>query len=115
MPEVKRIVRHRHLPAVSYKHTHTCMPMHTVQTWCPCGARKRTQCICARPDASRLVKAHCDVRFFTLMQAIYKASKTRRVIQESDKRKLNNRIKHSAPGTVKPKADRKKKVLAEVE
>ena len=36
-------------------------------------------------------------------------------MQESDKRKLKNRITHSAPGSVKVKPERKKKVVAEVE
>ncbi|KIY94371.1 WD repeat and SOF domain-containing protein 1 [Monoraphidium neglectum] len=62
LPEVKRIVRHRHVP-----------------------------------------------------KAIYKAAKTRRKVQDADKRKLTNRIKHSAPGSVTVKPERKKKIVAEVE
>ncbi|KAG2441056.1 hypothetical protein HXX76_003909 [Chlamydomonas incerta] len=62
MPEVKRITRHRHLPA-----------------------------------------------------AIYKASKTRRAVTESDKRKLSRRIEHSAPGSITVKPERKRKILAQVE
>ncbi|MEW5309648.1 MAG: hypothetical protein WDW38_001521 [Sanguina aurantia] len=62
MPEIKRIVRHRHLPV-----------------------------------------------------AIYKAGKTRRAVQDADKRKLKRRIEHSAPGSVKVKAERKKKIIAELE
>jgi WD repeat and SOF domain-containing protein 1 len=49
------------------------------------------------------------------LQAIYKAAKTRRAMQDSAARKLANRIKHSAPGSIKVKADRKKKLVAEVE
>ncbi|GLC33361.1 hypothetical protein PLESTB_000341300 [Pleodorina starrii] len=62
MPEVKRIVRHRHLPA-----------------------------------------------------AIYRASKMRRAVTDSDKRKLQRRIDHSAPGSIVVKPERKKKILAQVE
>lgn len=62
MPDIKRITRHRHLPA-----------------------------------------------------AIYKAGKIRRTIQNSDKRKLERRIAHSKPGSIEVKADRKKKVIAELE
>ncbi|GIL86728.1 hypothetical protein Vretimale_19826, partial [Volvox reticuliferus] len=62
MPEVKRIVRHRHLPA-----------------------------------------------------AIYKAAKMRRTVVESDKRKLQRRIEHSAPGSIVVQTERKKKILAQVE
>lgn len=62
MPEIKRITRHRHLPA-----------------------------------------------------AIYKAGKTRRHVQDADKRKLERRIAHSKPGSITVKPDRKKKIIAEVE
>lgn len=48
-------------------------------------------------------------------QAIYKASKTRRVIKQAEDRRLQNRIKHSAPGSVKVKPERKKKLVAELE
>jgi WD repeat and SOF domain-containing protein 1 len=43
------------------------------------------------------------------------AAKTRRTIIDSDKRKLQRRIEHSAPGSIKVKPERKKKILAEVE
>jgi WD repeat and SOF domain-containing protein 1 len=36
-------------------------------------------------------------------------------VQDADKRKLTNRIKHSAPGSVTVKPERKKKIVAEVE
>jgi len=62
LPEVKRIVRHRHLPT-----------------------------------------------------PIYKASKTRRIQIDSEKRKTQNRIKHSAPGAVVVKPARKKKIVTEQE
>jgi WD repeat and SOF domain-containing protein 1 len=52
---------------------------------------------------------------FLLSQAIYKASKTRRIIMQADRRRLTNRIAHSKPGSVKVKPERKKKLLAEVE
>lgn len=62
LPEVKRILRHRHLPA-----------------------------------------------------PIYKATKLRRTIINNDKRKLERRMAHSAPGSIKVKPERKKKILAEME
>uniref|UniRef100_A0A7S3QLB8 Sof1-like protein domain-containing protein n=1 Tax=Dunaliella tertiolecta TaxID=3047 RepID=A0A7S3QLB8_DUNTE len=62
MPDVKRVTRHRHVPA-----------------------------------------------------AIYKTAKVRRTMEESANRKLKNRVAHSAPGSVKIKATRKKKLIAEVE
>jgi hypothetical protein len=43
------------------------------------------------------------------------AAKTRRTIQESDKRKLENRIKHSKPGSIKVPAERKKKIINQLE
>lgn len=48
-------------------------------------------------------------------QAIYKTAKLRRTMEASSARKLKNRIAHSAPGSVKVKPERKKKVVAEVE
>jgi WD repeat and SOF domain-containing protein 1 len=48
-------------------------------------------------------------------KAVYKASKLRRAVQDADKRKLSNRIKHSAPGTVEVKPERKRKIVAELE
>ncbi|XP_072179119.1 DDB1- and CUL4-associated factor 13-like [Diadema setosum] len=46
---------------------------------------------------------------------IYKESKTIRIQKESQKRKEHNRRKHSKPGTVPFKAERKKHVVGEVE
>ncbi len=43
------------------------------------------------------------------------AAKTRRTIMDNDKRKLQRRIEHSAPGSIKVKPDRKKKIVAELE
>lgn len=43
------------------------------------------------------------------------AAKTRRAVTESDKRKLQRRIEHSAPGAITVKPERKKKILAQVE
>lgn len=37
------------------------------------------------------------------------------MVQDSEKRKLKNRIEHSAPGSVKVKPERKKKLVAEQE
>lgn len=50
-----------------------------------------------------------------LPQAIYKATKLRRNMEESERKKLKNRIAHSAPGAVQVKAARKKKIVAERE
>lgn len=36
-----------------------------------------------------------------IVQAIYKTAKLRRTMEESEKRKLKNRVAHSAPGSVK--------------
>jgi WD repeat and SOF domain-containing protein 1 len=43
------------------------------------------------------------------------ASKMRRIVQDSDKRKLQRRIQHSAPGSINVKPERKKKIVAELE
>lgn len=50
-----------------------------------------------------------------LPTALYKAAKTRRTMEDSERRKTQNRIAHSAPGSIKVKAARKKKVVAELE
>ena len=50
-----------------------------------------------------------------LPTAIYKAGKQRRVVMDSESKKLQRRIAHSKPGSIKVKAERKKKILAEVE
>lgn len=47
--------------------------------------------------------------------AVPQASKLRRTVQDADRRKQQRRIAHSAPGTVKVKPERKKKIVAEVE
>lgn len=62
LPEVKRIVRHRHLPT-----------------------------------------------------SLHKATKLRRTMEESDRRRMKNRVAHSAPGAVKIKPARSKKIVAEME
>jgi DDB1- and CUL4-associated factor 13 len=62
LPEIKRIVRHRHVPA-----------------------------------------------------ALHKAGKLRRSMEESERRKTRNRIAHSAPGSVKLKPARQKKIVTELE
>ncbi|KAF5842529.1 DDB1 and CUL4-associated factor [Dunaliella salina] len=61
------------------------------------------------PDVKRIAR-HRHVP-----TAIYKTAKVRRTMEESANRKLKNRVAHSAPGSVKVKATRKKKLVAEVE
>ncbi len=61
------------------------------------------------PEVARIV------RHRHLPAPIYKAAKLRRVQQDSERRKTAHRIAHSAPGAVKLKPARKKKVVAEVE
>lgn len=39
----------------------------------------------------------------------------RRDVQAADKRKLQNRIKNSKPGTIKVKNEKSKKIVAELE
>lgn len=62
LPEVKRIIRHRHVP-----------------------------------------------------KAIYKAAKLRRQMTDAERKKTQNRVAHSAPGSVELKPARKKKIVAELE
>jgi DDB1- and CUL4-associated factor 13 len=43
------------------------------------------------------------------------AAQTRRIQKDSEKRKERNRVAHSAPGSIKVKPARRKKVVAELE
>jgi WD repeat and SOF domain-containing protein 1 len=43
------------------------------------------------------------------------ATRLRRIVTDADNRKQQRRIQHSAPGAVKVKPDRKKKIVAELE
>lgn len=61
------------------------------------------------PDVKRIS------RHRHLPTPIYKAAKLRRTMTEADNKKQHNRIAHSAPGSVKVKSARKKKVVAELE
>lgn len=47
--------------------------------------------------------------------AIVKAAKARRVQVDSEARKSRSRVRHSAPGTVVVKPERRRKIVAEVE
>lgn len=53
------------------------------------------------------------VRHRHLPAPIYKAAKLRRSMVDSERRKTANRIAHSAPGSVKVKPARKKKIVEE--
>lgn len=46
---------------------------------------------------------------------LLQAAKLRRTMTEAESKKQSNRINHSAPGSVKIKSARKKKVVAELE
>lgn len=93
LPEVKRIVRHRHVPTAIHKVMPRIAAARLLQVIIRC-------CLAAETPPRPLV---CQ------------ATKVRRIQVESDKRKTNNRIKHSAPGAVKVKPARKKKVVTEQE
>ena len=55
------------------------------------------------------------VRHRHLPSSLYKATKLRKTMEDSQRRKLKNRIAHSAPGSVKVKPARQKKIVAELE
>ena len=50
-----------------------------------------------------------------LPKSIYKAKKTRRIMEDAETRRQKNRIQHSAPGAVEIKPARKKKIIREME
>lgn len=59
------------------------------------------------PEVKRIV------RHRHLPAPIYKAGKLRRTMQDAERRRTQNRIAHSAPGSVKVKPARRKKVVEE--
>lgn len=63
----------------------------------------------APADVARIVRQR------HLPAAIYKASKLRRTQVDSERRKTQHRVAHSAPGSVSLKPARKKKIVAELE
>ena len=46
---------------------------------------------------------------------LYKAAKLRRTMEDSERRRTRNKIAHSAPGSVRVKPARAKKIVAEIE
>lgn len=61
------------------------------------------------PEVKRIV------RHRQLPSALYKATKLKRTMEGAERRRLQNRIAHSAPGSVQLKPARQKKIVAEVE
>jgi DDB1- and CUL4-associated factor 13 len=61
------------------------------------------------PEVKRIVR-HRHVP-----KAIFKATKLRRQMGDSERKKTQNKIAHSAPGSVKVKSAREKKIVAELE
>ena len=61
------------------------------------------------PDIKRIT------RHRHLPKSIYKTGQLRRDVTEAERRKEQNRIKHSAPGSIKIKPARKKKIVTRVE
>lgn len=67
--------------------------------------------------------AHCTHRLrdigvlsaYSMEVVVLQVNKARRIIKNADKRKERNRIAHSAPGSIKVKAARKKKIVAELD
>lgn len=72
---------------------------------------------CRVPTSPPLISAEVAriVRHRHVPAPIYKAAKLRRTQMDSERRKTQHRIAHSAPGSVKVKPARKKKVVAELE
>lgn len=60
-----------------------------------------------RPQVKRIV------RHRHLPAPIFRAAKLRRTMVDAERRRTSNRIAHSAPGSVKVKPARKKKIVEE--
>lgn len=61
------------------------------------------------PEVKRIV------RHRQLPTPLYKAVKLRRTMEDAERRRTKNKVAHSAPGSVKVKAARQKKVVGELE
>lgn len=61
------------------------------------------------PEVKRIV------RHRHLPSSLYKAGRLRRTMEEAERRRQQNRVAHSAPGAVKIKPARRKKIVAELE
>jgi WD repeat and SOF domain-containing protein 1 len=61
------------------------------------------------PEVKRIV------RHRQLPSALYKATKLKRTMEGAERRRLQNKIAHSAPGSIQLKSARQKKIVAEVE
>jgi len=61
------------------------------------------------PEVGRIVRNR------HVPKSILKATKLRRTMEDSERRKTRNRVTHSAPGSVVVKPARKKKIVAELE
>jgi hypothetical protein len=139
MPEIKRITRHRHLPAPIYK----------VRGWLgwaglgwaggvqrvaaaqpalrPCCSWRQEPDLARAGAAAPAPAASSDPSRRSALTAAppppppprlppsAQAAKLRRTIIDNDKRKLDRRIAHSAPGSIKVKPERKKKIVTEME
>jgi WD repeat and SOF domain-containing protein 1 len=129
LPEIKKVVRHRNVPKPIYKvgprawggsvglglgacglavGRHRCQGSGLRGLFADLQARL-AQPATLGPKASAQTDPHAPP------PKTRQAAKMRRAVQDADKRKLNNRIKHSAPGSVTVKPERKKKIVAEVE
>jgi Sof1-like domain len=113
LPEVKRILRHRHLPAAIYKaRAWRAVLLHlqcTLLLFAHLPQRIWVWPRCSNNQSGN--KIWCQAQDWRGVQA----GKVRREQKNAEKRKERNRITHSSPGTVKVKAARKKKMIAELE
>jgi hypothetical protein len=131
MPEIKRIMRHRHLPTAIYK---VCAGTGG-RCWALAAAAAAADRAAAgaagglRAESSGLGSPAGGCCCASLCRACAacpgpapcaaarppQAAKLRRTIIDNDKRKLDRRIAHSAPGSIKIKPERKKKIITELE
>ena len=129
LPEIKKVVRHRNVPKAIHKVRRRWL--RRVATACAVHARRCCAASVRQPafrgPALEILRSHAsaarqpgagpqtpDLPTLAPIRPA-QAAKMRRAVQESVRRKLSNRIKHSAPGSVKVKPERKKKIVAEVE
>ena len=72
-------------------------------------------CLCCIVIHTRMMTCGLFDEVLQAYTVLIQAAKLRRTMTEAGNKKQSNRIAHSAPGSVKVKSARTKKVVAEVE
>ena len=112
MPDIRRIARHRHVPAAIYK---VCVAQSSVPAGTGLEGSHCRQRAADPPGCWVHIFEHSCREDLMNALAVLQATKLRRQITDADAKKERRRIAHSRPGTRTVKPARKRKILAELE